>query len=141
VKIATRATPLYHATPGRIGRLAHLATLAGLATVLGFFAAMSATAADLHDPMRPPGAPAAAISRTHAPASLQLHAVMGPSNARVAIVDGKAVRVGDTFNGARITEIAADRIVYTRGGKQLVAALPNPKLNVRTNTTLQAGQP
>ena len=110
-------------------------------TVLSTMAPLLAAAADLHDPMRPPGAPAAAVSRPSAPASLQLQAVIGTEASRVAVVDGKVVRVGDTINGALIHEISAEHIVYVRSGKQLVASLPSAKLSVRTNKTLQAGQP
>ncbi len=104
-------------------------------------AATQAPAADLRDPMRPPSAPAAAISSPRAPSTLQLQAVMRTGAARVAIVDGKLVRVGDRIDGAVIDEITTESIRYTRGGKQLVASLPGTKLDVRVNKTLQAGRP
>jgi hypothetical protein len=100
-----------------------------------------ATSADLRDPMRPPSAPVAVISRPGAPPSLQLQAVISTGASRVAIVDGKLVRVGDKVAGAVIDEISTTSIRYTRGGKQLVASLPDTKLDVRVNKTLQAGQP
>ena len=103
--------------------------------------ATKATAADLRDPMRPPSAPAAVIVRPGATSSFQLQAVIGTGTSRVAIVDGKLVRVGDKLAGAVIDEISATHIRYTRGGKQLVASLPDTKLDVRVNKTLQAGRP
>lgn len=111
--------------------------------VFALFAAgaMHASAADLQDPMRPPSARAAVISRHDAPASLQLQAVIGTQGSRVAIVNGKVVRVGEKIDGALIAEISTDHIVYSRGGKQLVASLPDNKLSVRATRTLQAGQP
>ena len=112
-----------------------------LTAVLITVATAQASAADLHDPMRPPSAPAAVISRPDAPASLQLQAVIGTGDSRVAIVNGKVVRVGERIDGALIGAISADHLVYTRGGKELVASLPNTKLSVRTSRTLQAGQP
>ncbi len=103
--------------------------------------ATQASAADLRDPMRPPSAPAATLARPGVPSSLQLQAVMGSGQSRVAIVNEKVVRVGDTIGGALITEISAEAVRYSRGGKQLVASLPNTKISVRVNKTLQAGQP
>jgi MSHA biogenesis protein MshK len=111
------------------------------ALILSLAATTQALAADLHDPMRPPGAPAAASSRPSAPSSLQLQAVIGSGPSRVAIVNGKVVHVGDKVDGAVIDEISATTVRYTRGGKQLVAALSGAKLDVRANNTLQAGQP
>jgi hypothetical protein len=100
-----------------------------------------ASAADLRDPMRPANAPAATISRPAAVTPLQLQAVMTTGAARIAIVNGKIVHVGDKVSGALITEISSDSIHYTRGGKALVASLPNTRISVRANNTLQAGQP
>jgi hypothetical protein len=112
-----------------------------LAALLATAAAAQASAADLRDPMRPPNAPAAVISRPGAPSSLQLQAVIGTGQSRVAIVNGRVVHVGDKVDGAVIDEISATTVRYSRGGKQLVAALSRTKLDVRANNTLQAGQP
>jgi len=112
-----------------------------LAALLTLTAAAQAVAADLRDPMRPPSAPGVATSRAGAPSSLQLQAVIGTGQSRVAIVNGKVVHVGDKVDGATIEEISATTVRYTRAGKQLLAALPNTKLDVRANNTLQAGQP
>jgi len=111
------------------------------AALLALIAAAQSIAADLRDPMRPPTAPATAMSRTSSPASLQLQAVIGSGQSRVAIVNGKVVHVGDKVDGVTIDEISATAVRYTRGGKQLTASLPNTKLDVRANNTLQAGQP
>ena len=67
--------------------------------------------------------------------------MIGTADSRVAIVNDKVVRVGDKINGALISEISSDRIVYLRDGKPLVASLPNTKLRLRANRTMQAGQP
>ena len=112
-----------------------------VAALLALATAAQASAADLRDPMRPPSAPGVAMSRTGAPSSLQLQAVIGTGQSRVAIVNGKVVHVGDKIDGATIDEISATAIRYTRAGKQLLASLPNTKLDVRANNTLQAGQP
>jgi hypothetical protein len=111
------------------------------AALLALSAAAHTRADDLRDPMRPPTAPATAMSRTSAPSSLQLQAVIGSGPSRVAIVNGKVVHIGDKVDGATIEDISANTVRYTRGGKQLIASLPNTKLDVRANNTLQAGQP
>ena len=111
-----------------------------IAFALTLFAATS-FAAELHDPMRPANAPAAVMFHPTSIAPLQLQAIMSTTSSRVAIVDGKVVRVGDKVSGAVITEISADSIRYTRDGKALVASLPENKLNVRSVGVLQAGQP
>ncbi len=112
-----------------------------LAALLALATAAQISAADLRDPMRPPNAPAAALSRPGVPSSLQLQAVIGTGPSCVAIVNDKVVRVGDKIDGAVIDEISSTSIRYTRGGKQLIASLPRTKLDVRANNTLQAGQP
>jgi hypothetical protein len=112
-----------------------------LAALLTLIATAQAVAADLRDPMRPPSAPGVATSRTGASSSLQLQAVIGTGQSRVAIVNGKVVHIGDKIDGATIDEISATTVRYTRAGKQLLAALPNTKLAVRASNTLQAGQP
>jgi len=111
------------------------------AALLALAIAAQVPAADLRDPMRPPNAPAAGLSRPGAPSSLQLQAVIGTGPSCVAIVNDKVVRVGDKIDGAVIDEISNTSVRYTRGGKQLIAALPHTKLDVRADNTLQALQP
>jgi hypothetical protein len=96
-------------------------------------------AADLRDPMRPANIPAA--TARPGPVGLKLEAVMSTGSSRLAIVNGKVVRVGDTLASATIVDITSNSIRYTRGGKELVATLPDNRLPVRVNHTLQAGQP
>lgn len=80
-----------------------------------------AFAAELRDPMRPPGAPASARP---APAStLKLEGVIAGEQ-RVAIINGRLVRAGDSVAGARILEILAHGVRYQRAGKVLTLMLP-----------------
>lgn len=62
---------------------------------------------------RPPGAPAADETSSH---GVQI-TVTGPTR-RFAIVDGYAVRVGETHNGAKLVAINQDGVVWQRGGVQ-----------------------
>ena len=76
---------------------------------------------DLRDPMRPAGAPAAA--RPAPVYSLKLEGVIAGAR-RVAIINGRLVRVGDTVAGARILEVFADGVRYERAGKVQTLMLP-----------------
>jgi len=74
-------------------------------------------AAEFRDPMRPAGAPtAAAAARPAASTSLKLEGVIAGEK-RVAIVNGRLVRAGDTVAGARIVEVLAHGVRYERAGK------------------------
>jgi len=115
-------------------------TLLATAAMISALLASSARAGDLRDPMRPATLPST-IARPSVIAPLKLEAVMGSSRSRIAIVDGKLVRTGERVSGALVTEITADRIRYSRGGKEQTALLPPNKVSVRANNTLQAGQP
>lgn len=78
-------------------------------------------AGDLRDPMRPAGAPAAA--RPVPVYSLKLEGVIAGEK-RVAIVNGRLVRAGDTVAGARILEVLARGVRYERAGKVQTLMLP-----------------
>ena len=115
--------------------------LLATAVIVTAVLASPARAGDLRDPMRPATMPASTISRPSAIVPLKLEAVMSSAHSRLAIVDGKVVRTGDRVSGALITEITADSIRYSRGGKEQTALLPTNKVTVRANNTLQAGTP
>jgi hypothetical protein len=111
----------------------------GLGWLILVASSVQVLAADLRDPMRPANIPAA--TARPGPVGLKLEAVMSTGSSRLAIVNGKVVRVGDTLASATIVDITSNSIRYTRGGKELVATLPDNRLPVRVNHTLQAGQP
>ncbi len=81
-------------------------------------------AAALRDPMRP---------HTHAVhgrvvsdvAPMRLQAIMGTDAARLAIVDGRVVRVGDTIGDVKIIAIAADGVHFSRRRFKGVLRLPD----------------
>lgn len=84
----------------------------------------SVQAQGVRDPMRPPGATAAASSRPRATNTLKLEGVIaGP--VRVAIVNGRLVRAGDEVAGARILEVLHDGVRYSRAGKIHSLLLPD----------------
>jgi hypothetical protein len=91
--------------------------------ILAIIAVVAAAAAgrvlagEMHDPMRPAGAPAAARPARPAPVySLKLEGVIAGEK-RVAIVNGRLVRAGDTVAGARILEVLDHGVRYERAGK------------------------
>ena len=90
-------------------------------------------AGELRDPMRPAGAQAAPASVRPAPVhALKLEGVIAGGK-RVAIVNGRLVRIGDTVSGARIIEVFANGLRYERGGKihTLTLATAPANTNVR----------
>jgi hypothetical protein len=83
-----------------------------------------AGAQELRDPMRPPGAAPAA--RARAPSALKLEGVIkGP--VRVAIVNGRLVRAGDSIAGAKIIEVLIDGVRYSRGDRVHSLQLPGSR--------------
>jgi MSHA biogenesis protein MshK len=90
-------------------------------------------AGELRDPMRPAGASAAPAPARPAPVhTLKLEGVIAGAK-RVAIVNGRLVRAGDTVAGARILEVSAHGLRYERAGKihTLTLAIAPANTNVR----------
>ncbi|HUQ09288.1 MAG TPA: hypothetical protein VM146_03155 [Steroidobacteraceae bacterium] len=95
--------------------------LIALGLLIAAAAAGRVFAGDLRDPMRPAGAPAAV--RPAPVYSLKLEGVIAGEK-RVAIVNGRLVRAGDTVAGARILEVLAHGVRYERAGKTQTLLLP-----------------
>jgi MSHA biogenesis protein MshK len=86
-------------------------------------------AGELRDPMRPAGAPSTAAASRPAPVySLKLEGVIVGAQ-RVAIINGRLVRAGDTVAGARVLEISAHSVRCERAGKILTLTLPVANAN------------
>jgi len=77
--------------------------------------ALVAPAQASRDPMRPPQAAAVRAAARVEPA-FQLTAVIGSDERRVAIVNGRVVRAGDTVDGALILAVFDGGIRYSRAG-------------------------
>jgi hypothetical protein len=94
--------------------------LLAIGAVIAAAAAGRVFAGELHDPMRPSGAPASEAtvraSRPSAASSLKLEGVIAGEQ-RVAIINGRLVRVGDTVSGSRVLEIFAHSVRCERAGK------------------------
>lgn len=101
--------------------------LVALALSCAFFLVPEALA-ELADPTRPPGfGGAAAAIRPSAP--LVVTSILVSSGRKIAVIDGRSVKVGDSIGGARVLEIAPDTVlVRTRTGTaELRLALPSVK--------------
>ena len=87
-------------------------------------------AAEMRDPMRPMGMPA--VTRPAPVYSLKLEGVIAGEK-RVAIVNGRLVRAGDSVAGAKIIEVLAHGVRYERAGKiqTLTLAVTPANTNVR----------
>jgi hypothetical protein len=109
----------------------------GLCAALLIGAAAS-HAAEVHDPMRPAGAPVAA--RPAPVFALKLEGVIAGSASNVAIVNGRLVRAGDSVAGARIIEVFATGVRYQRAGKIQTLSMPvvHANSNVRVARSPEA---
>jgi len=102
--------------------------------------ACAAQAQTARDPMRPPGAAAAA--RPRGPAAIRLEGIISGS-VRVAIVNGVLVREGDEVAGAKILEVLHDGVRYSRGGQVQSLMLPGVRAltSVRVARSPEANKP
>lgn len=94
-----------------------------LVLALASGAAFAPAAHAARDPMRPPQVATSHGGSRVAPEPV-LTAVMGTAASRVAIVNGRVVRDGDTVDGARIVAVFDDGIRYIRGGTTRELRLP-----------------
>lgn len=76
----------------------------------------TAGADGVRDPMRPPVAPAAQAARAVAAPVLQ--AVFHAAGRRVAVVNGRTVREGDTVAGLFVESIGTDSLRYRQGNRR-----------------------
>ena len=86
-----------------------------------------AAANPLPDPTRPANA---AVSRSSAPAGPArpvLQSTIVSPGRKAAVISGTRVRIGDTFQGAVVTDIAPYEVRMNRGGREVVLRLA-PKL-------------
>ncbi len=89
--------------------------------------ASAAFADGVRDPMRPPGkAPAA--PRALAVETLKLEGIIGKEQ-RVAIINGRLVRAGETISGVKVLEVFANGVRIERAGKVSTLTLPEPQTN------------
>ena len=114
-------------------------------TVLTLLAVLanSGTARQMNDPTRPPsvmtapvfvpGAPNAALLPRAERAQPRLQSILvslRPGGRRVAVIDGKTVRLGERVGDAVVVAIGATEVVLRRGGKTQTLKLFRPATRV-----------
>jgi MSHA biogenesis protein MshK len=98
-----------------------------LASALMLTLALSAGAAAqaLQDPTRPPAAAGVGAAAT-ASTGPQLQTILvgrGAGARHLAVIDGETVRIGDSFQGARVARIGDDQVELVRGRERKVLRL------------------
>jgi len=101
-----------------------------------------AQAQTFRDPMRPPGSTPVVVARPARSTTLKLEGVISGS-VRVAIINGRLVRVGDEVAGARIVEVLIDGVRYSRAGHVQTLVLPgvHPLAGLRVARSPEATKP
>ena len=85
---------------------------------------VAASAAALHDPMRPGGAAPPSPSTERAPApSYRLDSIILAPQRRSAIINGRLVNEGEMLGRAQITRIEASRVTLRIGNQHHVLTL------------------
>lgn len=93
-------------------------------TVAAAWAAFSLAAEpQLKDPMRPYTRVAATAARPDDNAGWRLTTIVRSGDRHVAVVNGKAVRVGDQIGGARVAAIDAWQVQLKQGDETIVIPL------------------
>ena len=110
-------------TPPRSGRWPAALVLAVL--LLGPSGAAAAERAELADPFMPPGwNEPAEPERTLDTSAWALASTLTSDGRRVAIINGRAVRVGDRIDGARVLGIDGNRVRLEHGGQRFTIRPP-----------------
>ena len=97
-----------------------------IALLQGIAQAGTAQQPALKDPMQPYTPPSAAQT---ASGGWRLTNIVRAGERRVAVLNGKAVREGDSINGARIEAIEAWQVRLKRGEKSIVIPLRRSKVS------------
>lgn len=102
-----------------------------LAVILLSLTARAAMADRLVDPTRPYNAKS--DSTAEPTDSIRLEAILRSGDRHLAIINGKVVRAGERVGPARIDEVFADGVRYTRDGQSHTARLNHASIPVRQN--------
>ncbi|MGB5353169.1 MAG: hypothetical protein WBN32_06105 [Woeseia sp.] len=88
----------------------------------GMLAFGSVASAELQDPTRPSYAVAGAVVEASSGA-LHVSAIFISGERRIAIINGRRLRVGETVNGAIVSKIEQDRVSFVRGDEVFAVSL------------------
>jgi MSHA biogenesis protein MshK len=98
--------------------------------VLGAFAQSESRAQGLHDPMRPPGVPAAGAAAQSAAANRGLQAVITSPGRKLAVIDGAVVPLGAGVRDGTLTGLSDSVAVLNKKGERDVL-LMHPNIDKR----------
>lgn len=90
-----------------------------LAMLLIMIALAPTYAGPLSDPTQPIGFATRRAGPLQAPTGPVLQSTMVSHDRKVAVISGKTVKVGDTFDGAVVTDITPYEVRMTRGGREI----------------------
>lgn len=110
-----------------------IAAMCALAALLaGSSASQAALAQALRDPMRPPAAAegGAVAAAGEAPVAARLQSVLISPARRVAVIDGRVVRVGERVGDATVVAISESQVVLQRADARETLKL-NPVVEKR----------
>lgn len=82
----------------------------------------SVAAAELKDPTRPSYILADSVPGV-ATSALRVNAIFISGERRIAIISGRRLRVGETIDGATISQIEQDRVSFVRGEEVFTVSL------------------
>lgn len=106
-------------------------------SLAAMLASLPAAAQTLADPTRPPAAFDTSRPEGAGDGAPRLQSVLISPRAggrHVAVIDGETVRLGDSFRGARVARMTADRVELVRGRERQVLRL-DPLESVATGMT------
>ena len=90
--------------------------------------------AGVHDPMQPQVGYSSAATKITQSADLTLEATVVSAQRQVAVINGTTLRVGDNYEGYRLTAIDESHVVLVAQGKKRVLAL-QPVVKTRIKQT------
>ena len=99
---------------------------AGWLTAVFLALGSATTEAELPDPTRPY---VYQSPRVAAAPRLQLNAIIVSDERKLAIIDGKRLRVGDDIGGATLVSISKNEVELERGGQKLVLSMHAGQFN------------
>jgi len=90
--------------------------------------------AGVHDPMQPQVGYSRAASKITQSVDLNLEATVISAQRQIAVINGTTLRVGDNYEGYRLTAIDESHVVLVAQGKKRVLAL-QPVVKTRIKQT------
>lgn len=101
--------------------------------LLALFLPLGAVAAgaELRDPLRPPVTVSASPASSFNAAAWRLSSTLVAEGRRVAIINGRTVRVGDRVGGARVLAIDAGRVRLDYRGRRFTINRPAAAMSKR----------